>query len=259
MEDLDIRSALSSYVTEDEPPIGLSGDAVLAAARRLRRRRLVAAAGGSAVVLVTAVTLAVGGPGQQAPPVGGPGQPPVAGTACAVKSASETPEQVRARLTCVIGDAVRSRLSPSAKIERLTVPGETPPGDPFRPAATGDSMYQLGVRVTDQSGAGAVYVQLIAVDGLSVPRCTEVSPPNPDSCGVSQLSQGALQSVTYRRDGLLTYEARLTAPGWLAVVTTNNSGVLRHNPADAVAVQRPLPPLTADQAADVVLTRGLIP
>jgi hypothetical protein len=252
MEDLDIRSALSSYVTEDEPPIGLSGAAVLAVGRRSRRRRLAAAAGGSVVVLAVAVTLAVSGLGQQAPP-------PVAETACAAKSATETPEQVRTRLTCVIGDAVRSRLSPSAKIERLTIPGEIPSGDPFRPAATGDSMYQLGVRVTDQHGVGAVYVQLIAADGLSVPRCTEVRPPNPDSCQVSQLSQGALQSVTYRRDGLVTYEARLTAPGWLALVTTNNSGVLRHDPADAVAVQSPLPPLTAEQAADVVLTRGLIP
>ncbi|SEP52623.1 RNA polymerase sigma factor [Amycolatopsis saalfeldensis] len=114
-------------------------------------------------------------------------------------------EPVRTRLACVIGDAVRSRLSSSAKIERLTIPGETPSADPFLPAATGDSTYQLGVRVTDQHGAGAVYVQL------------------------------------------------------LAVVTTNNSGVLRRDPADAVAVQSPLPPLTAEQAADVVLTRGLIP
>ncbi|WP_329071755.1 hypothetical protein [Amycolatopsis sp. NBC_01480] len=247
MEDLDVRSALSSYVTEDEPPIGLSGAAVLAAGRRSRRRRLVAATGGAVVVLVAAVTLAVSGPGPQAPP-------PASGTACATKSAD-----TRTRLACVIGDAVRSRLSPSARIERLTIPGETAPADPFLPAVTGESMYQLGVRVTDQHGAGAVYVQLIAVDGLSVPRCTEVSPPNPDGCGVSQLSQGALQTITYRRGGLITYEARLSAPGWLAVVTTNNSGVLRHGLADAVAVQSPLPPLTAEQAADVVLTRGLIP
>jgi hypothetical protein len=252
MEDLDVRSALSSYVTEDEPPIGLSGAAVLAAGRRSRRRRLVAATGGAVVVLVAAVTLAVSGPGRQAPP-------PTAGTACAVKSTGATPSEIRTRLACVIGDAVRSRLSPSAKIERLTIPGETAPTDPFLPAVTGDSMYQLGVRVTDQHGAGAVYVQLIAVDGLSVPRCTEVTPPNPDGCWVSQLSQGALQTVTYRRGGLVTYEARLSAPGWLAVVTTNNSGVLRHDPAGAVAVQSPLPPLTAEQTADVVLTRGLIP
>jgi hypothetical protein len=48
---------------------------------------------------------------------------------------------------------------------------------------------------------------------------------------------------------------RFSAPGWMALVTTDNSGVLRHSPAGA----EPTPPLTAAQAADVALTRGLIP
>ena len=54
----DVRSALTAYVTEGEPPIGLTGDEVLAAARLSRRRYLLTGAVALAVV-VLALGLAV--------------------------------------------------------------------------------------------------------------------------------------------------------------------------------------------------------
>ena len=72
----DVRAALTAYVTEGDPPVGLSGDAVLSAARLSRRRHLLTGAV-ALFVVVLALGLAV---------VALPHRDPVAGRPCPTAS-----------------------------------------------------------------------------------------------------------------------------------------------------------------------------
>ena len=106
----DVRTALTAYVTEGEPPIGLSGEEVLAAARLSRRRYLLTGAVALAVV-VLALTLAV---------VVLPRRAEVASHPC--PTASDTRAALVDRLSCVVGNAVRALLPSDAQVSRLTTP-----------------------------------------------------------------------------------------------------------------------------------------
>ncbi|MFJ1761751.1 hypothetical protein ACIOD2_15625 [Amycolatopsis sp. NPDC088138] len=252
MEDLDVRSALTAYVTEGEPPIGLDGDTILARGRRSRRTRLLVA---SASVLV--VLLALG-----AAVIALPRQGEIAGPACPSASAGETREQIVDRLSCVVGNAVRSMLPPGAKVERLTIPGETPPADPFHLVAdaVGDTpreaVFHMGVRVTDERGSGSVYFTALLGDGgFAMARCG-TGVPDQVSCEVEQLKEGGLRKVTESANGVLTYRASLVAPGANIEFSANNSGVLVQKGV-RVPVQRPEPALNAAQVRGLALTPGL--
>jgi hypothetical protein len=256
MEDLDVRSALTAYVTEDEPPIGLDGDAILAKGRRSRRNRLLTASAGVLVVL-----LALG-----AAVIALPRQGEIAGHACPAASAGETRERIVDRLSCVVGDAVRSMLPPGARIERLTIPGEAPPEDPFHliadavGAAPRDALFHMGVRVTDERGSGAVYFMALLNDASSghassLTKCGGTDPKQV-SCEVEQLKEGGLRKVTERANGVLTYRASLTAPGMNIEFWSNNSGVLQQKDVP-LPVQRPEPTLNAAQVRGLALTPGL--
>jgi hypothetical protein len=242
----DVRSALTAYVTEGEPPIGLSGDAVLSAARLARRRHLLTGAV-ALVVVVLALGLAV---------VVLPHRGEVAGPAC--PAASDTRSALVDRLSCVVGDAVRSLLPPGSRLERLTIPGETPPADPFHliadPAgdAPREALFHLGVRVTDARGSGSVYVRMLPFPNSVVPRCE----PADGECSVEQRPEGALQRTTSRATGALTYRASLSAPFGYLQIWSNNSGVLEQDEV-RLPEQRPEPVLTAEQVRELVLTPGL--
>ncbi|WP_410623050.1 hypothetical protein [Amycolatopsis sp. cmx-8-4] len=256
MEDLDVRSALTAYVTEDEPPIGLDGARILARGRRSRRNRLLAASAGVLVVL-----LAIG-----ATVLASPRQGEIAGPSCPSASAGETRAQIVDRLSCVVDKAVRSMLPPGAKVERLTIPGETPPPNPFHliadPVGTAprDALFHMGVRVTDERGTGSVYFLALLDDAssggaFSMARCG-TAVPNQVSCEVEQLKEGGLRKVTERANGVLTYRASLTAPGMNVEFWSSNSGVLEQNGVP-LPVQRPEPTLNAVQVRGLALTPGL--
>jgi hypothetical protein len=251
MEDLDVRSALTAYVTEDEPPIGLDGDVILAQGRRSRRTRLLAASAGVLVVL-----LALG-----AAVIVLPRQGEIAGPACPSASAGETRDQIVDRLSCVVGNAVRSMLPAGAKVERLTIPGETPPADPFHLVADAvgntprEALFHLGVRVSDERGSGSVYFTALLGGVSALARCG-TAVPNQVSCEVEQLKEGGLRKVTESANGVLTYRASLIASGTNIEFSANNSGVLVQKGV-RVPVQRPEPALNAVQVRGLVLTPGL--
>jgi hypothetical protein len=250
MEDADVRSALTAYVTEDEPPVGLEGDRVLELARLSRRRQLLTGAV-AAVVVLLALGLAL---------VVLPRQGEVAGPACPAASPGETRAQIADRLSCVVGNAVRSMLAPGVQVSRLTMAGETPPSDVYHLVADPagdtprDAIFHLGVRVTDGRGSGSVSVMLLPTPNSVTPRCA----PEPVlvSCSVEQLPEGALQTTTSQAAGVLTYRAALSAPGVYLQFWSTNSGVLEQRDGEVLA-QRPEPVLTAAQVRDLVLTPGL--
>lgn len=241
----DVRAALTAYVTEGEPPIGLSGDAVLAAARRSRRRNLLTGAAALAVVIL-ALGLAV---------VLLPHESEVGGRPCPPASDSDTRAQITDRLSCVVGNAVRSLLGPDARISRLAGPAEP---DPFRltadPAgdAPRDALFHLGVRVTDARGTGSVYVLIVPGD-TGGPACHQ---PGEISCTVEPTAQGVLWLATLRSGDVVTHRASLSAPGVFVQFSSTNSGVPEGVDVRAPA-QRPEPTLTLDQVRRLVLTPGL--
>ncbi|MFJ7210024.1 hypothetical protein [Amycolatopsis sp. NPDC098790] len=98
------------------------------------------------------------------------------------------------RLSCLVGNAVRALLPSDVEISRLTIPGETPPSDPFHliadeiGPAPREAIFHMGVRVTDARGSGSVYV-LILPGGSGGPPCGEV---DEISCRSEQTPQGGL-------------------------------------------------------------------
>ncbi|WP_290058066.1 hypothetical protein [Amycolatopsis solani] len=242
----DVRSLLTAYVTEDEPPIGLSGDAVLSAARASRRRHLLTGAAALAVVLLALVLTVVVLPHR--------GQ--VADVPC--PTASDTREALTDRLSCVVGRAIRALVSPDARITRLTIPGETPPSDPFHliadPAgdAPRDALFHLGVRVTDAQGSGSVYV-LMLPGGFGGPACGEAGEV---SCRTERTPQGELWRSTLRSGEVLTHRVSRAGPGVMVQFWSNNSGVLERSGV-RLPGQRPDPTLTEAQVRQLALTPGL--
>lgn len=244
----DIRSALTAYVTEDEPPIGLSGEAVLAAARSSRRRYLLTGAAALAVV-VLALGLAV---------VVLPDRGDVASRPC--PSASDTRSALVDRLSCVIGNAVRSFLAPDARISRLTIPGETPPADPFHliadPAdgdAPQDALFHMGVRVTDDRGTGSVSVLIVPSSNSGGPPCEE---PEEILCRTEPTPQGLLWLSTLRSGDVMTHRVALAAPDAVVQFSSNNSGV-PERAGVRPPKQREEPVLTLAQVRQLALTPGL--
>jgi len=245
----DVRTALTAYVTEDEPPLGLSGDAVLSAARRSRRQHLL-----TGVVALAVVVLALGLAVVVLPHRGS-----VAGPTC--PTVSDTRTAIVDRLSCVVGNAVRALLPADARLERLTIPGETPPSDVFHLIAdpVGDApreaLFHLGVRVTDERGSGSVYVLMLPSGTAGTPRCGRLTTPEL-RCGIEQLPEGGLMLTTDRSSGALSYRASLSAPWGYVQVWSNNSGVLEQKDV-RLPEQRPEPVLTPDQVRRLALTPGL--
>ncbi|KDN19346.1 hypothetical protein [Amycolatopsis rifamycinica] len=242
----DVRSLLTAYVTDGEPPIGLSGEEVLAAARRSRHRHRITGAV-ALVVVVLALGLAV---------VVLPHRTPVANAPC--PGASDTRAALVERLSCLVGRAVRALLPPEAQISRLTIPGEVPPADPFHliadPAgdAPQDALFHMGVRVTDAEGTGSVYV-LILPGGGGGPKCGD---PEQLTCRTETTPQGLLWLSALRSGDVVTNRVGLAAPNAHVQFWSNNSGVLQQAGV-RLPKQRPEPTLRLDQVRQLALTPGL--
>ncbi len=260
MDDLDVRSALTEYVTEAEPPIGLTEEDVLAAGRRSRRRRLSAGIAGAALAVVAAlgVTFAIVAP-QRAEPV--------AGDPCGTKPPGETAQQVLARLSCAIGTAVRARLASGVRIERITLPDEIPPPDPFQVYSTRldevggtPTFYYLGVRVSDDRGTGSVYLRISSPLGYGRASCEAADVPKTDDCSSRRIAEGTLRELTSRTgEGLIVRTTLLSTPTATITLITNNSGVMDTGDGARLPVQSPEPPLSGPQLQDIATTPGLVP
>ncbi|MEU4249169.1 hypothetical protein AB0F15_17340 [Amycolatopsis sp. NPDC026612] len=243
----EVRSLLTAYVTEDEPPIGLSGEAVLSAARLSRRRHLL-----TGVVAVVVVALALG-----LAVVVLPHRSEVANASC--PTASDTRAALVDRLSCLVGRAVRSLLLSDAQVTRLTIPGETPPADPFHliadPAgdAPRDALFHLGVRVTDARGSGSVYVLIVPSANSGGPPCNEAGEI---LCRTEPTPRGVLWLSTLRSGELLTHRVALATPDAVLQFSSNNSGVLERAGV-GLPKQRPEPTLTLAQVRQLALTPGL--
>jgi hypothetical protein len=243
----EIRSLLTAYVTEDEPPIGLSGEAVLSAARLARRRRLLTGAVAVAVV-VLALGLAV---------VVLPHRSPTARSSCPAAAPGESRAALVDRLSCVIGRAVRWLVPADASITRLTIPGEKAPEDPFHLVADeigpapSQALFHLGVRVTDAAGSGSVYV--LIVPGTIAPPCGE---PGETQCRTEPTPQGVLRLAAVRTGAVVKHQATLAGPDVLVRFWSIDSGVLEQTGV-ALPKQRPEPTLTLEQVRELALTPGL--
>lgn len=242
----DVRSALTEYVTEGEPPLGLSGEAVLSAARLSRRRHLLTGAV-ALFVVVLALGLAV---------VVLPGRAPVAARPC--PTAVDTRSALVDRLSCLVGNAVRALLPADAVVSRLTIPGETPPEDPFHliadPAgdAPRDALFHMGVRVTDARGTGSVYILIVPVAGGG-PPCGE---PGEITCRTEPTPQGVMWLSTLHTGDAVKNRVALAAPNAVVQFWSNSSGVLEQKDV-RLPQQRPEPTLTLDQVRQLALTPGL--
>ncbi|WP_370970781.1 hypothetical protein [Amycolatopsis sp. cg9] len=242
----DVRSLLTTYVTEDEPPIGLSGDGVLAAARASRRRHLLTGAAALAVAVLALVLTVVVLPDRGS----------VANVPC--PTASDTREALVDRLSCVVGRAVRSLLPAEAQITRLTIPGEIPPADPFHliadPAgdAPREALFHMGVRVTDAAGSGSVYV-LMLPGNAGGPPCGE---PEEVSCRTEPTPRGVMWLSTLRSGDVTTHRVALAGAGFLVQFWSNDSGVLQQSGV-RLPKQREEPTLTPAQVRRLALTPGL--
>lgn len=239
----EIRSLLTAYVTEDEPPIGLSGEGVLAAARLARRRHLLTGA-----VAVAVVVLALGLAVVVLPQRGGAANEPC-------PAASDTRAALIDRLSCVVGRAVRSLLPPEAQITRLPAPQ----ADPFRltadPAgdAPRDALFHMGVRVTDARGSGSVYVLMVPSPHSGGPPCDE---PDEILCRTEPTAQGLLWLSTLRSGDLLTHRVALATPEAVVQFWSTNSG-MPERAGVPLPKQRPEPTLTLEQVRQLALTPGL--
>ncbi|MCR6486504.1 hypothetical protein M8542_27115 [Amycolatopsis sp. OK19-0408] len=242
----DVRAALTAYVTEGEPPLGLTTSGVLASARRSRRQHLLTGAV-ALFVVVLALGLAV---------VVLPGRNPVAARPC--PTATDTRSALVDRLSCLVGNAVRGLLPADAAVSRLTIPGETPPSDPYHliadevGAEPREAIFHMGVRVTDAAGSGSVYVLILPVNSGG-PPCGEV---DQISCRSEQTPQGGLWLSTLRAGDAVKNRVALAAPNSLVQFWSTSSGVLEQSGV-VLPKQRPEPTLTLAQVRELALTPGL--
>ncbi|WP_414940565.1 hypothetical protein [Amycolatopsis sp. cmx-11-51] len=267
MDDLDVRSVLTKYVTEAEPPIGLTGDRVLAAGRRSRRRRLAAAGIAGAAFAVVAILGATSVMTTPSPPPPPRPADPVPGARCGTRTSDETAQQLLTRLSCIVDTSVRSRVAPGARIERLTLPDEIPPPDPFLLTAkrveeegTVSTLYYLDVRVSDDRGAGSVLVRILPPIYNWETSCEDATIPKTASCSTRQIADGVLRETTNRNEaGLIVRTTELTMPTGVIYLSSTNTGVVESGDGIHLPVERAEPPLTSKQLEEIATMPGLVP
>jgi len=227
MEDQDVRSALKEYVTEAEPPIGLTGDDVLAKGRRSRRRRLTTVVGAAALATgFLAGTALVALPDRQEPAATSP---------CGEKPPEETTEAAKARLSCVIETAIRTRvpLGSDTPIELKAIP-------------IGKGSGYLLVHPVH---GGSLSVSVMPNDGtlLSTGLACQRLEPAPATCSASLIDGGTLvETTTKEKDGRLAYGAAYQTETAIVEVSTEGG-------------ENAQPPLSEAQLREIALTPGLVP
>ncbi|SDX75754.1 hypothetical protein SAMN05421504_103727 [Amycolatopsis xylanica] len=172
MKDIDFRSALQDYVVHDEPPLTLAEHTVVSASKHERRLRTYATLG-TVTAVVAAVTTGISLlPDRNAPPQLDKAAP----VSCPAKVPSETDAQLKARLECVLGNAIRAELEPGARIETQLFHN----GSLAAARSTGDTLalvggrdigrFTLSFKVIDSQGTGSAQIELVLYDKSRDPK-----------------------------------------------------------------------------------------
>jgi hypothetical protein len=266
MQETDMHHALKQYVSDGEPAMGLTADAVLTAGRRSRRTRRLAgfAWAGLAAALVGAGVVVVSGgsstganfaaavpcpvpPGSRPPGVIAAGQPLPA----------ELVRWAATSLTCYLNDEV-PRLLPAATYARM--PGAQ--AGPLTGFTLGGDRVDSMTLIRDADGTGDLTVTVAVVDRSQAAQ-------EKDSCLSERAAKCTVRSGPNGETVLLATERDPLPPGnprnfvvrvyrghseiYVQVSNTDRQSV---NGAAPVAT-RPQPVLSADQAVQLGLSREL--
>ncbi|MDM4718910.1 hypothetical protein QTQ03_04595 [Micromonospora sp. WMMA1363] len=284
MQEAEVHHALEAYVSDDEPPMGLTSDEILAAGRRSRRNRRLAgmaAAGLAAILFGVGVVAVSGGGGSSTTPAftaAGPcpfppGSRPPGVIAADQPLSPELREWASVSVTCHLTEAL-PRLLPTAQYGQVRgapagpLVGHSLGGEP----PWGNRVDALAL-VRDADGTGDLLVNVGVVDRLAAadaadgcwrgtdPRCTVQSGPNGETVLVSTDADRAAVAPPGLRTSLAHPDAvHLTVTVYRGqteiVVQASNTDRQVVNGRPPVAT-RPEPVLTVEQARELALSPEL--
>lgn len=249
MNDTLVRDAVRLHVTTDEPPLGVTSAAVLGAARRSRRIRTAALSGGLVLAAVaTGGVTALAGIGQ---PIGGEADGAAApGPAvCAELRSTPPPSNIgraeaRDRLSCHLLTTLPALL-PTATFT------EVHPWQEALVAETSEQGVSAEATVFDPAGGGSLTVM---VDSTAPRAARAYAGPCNATCRTGP--GGELIDVRTHRDG----NGVVTNSAWVYTGRTIVGAVSRNVPESPYRVfpNRPTPPLTVDQLADLASAPELV-
>ncbi|MCU7722504.1 hypothetical protein ODJ79_02135 [Actinoplanes sp. KI2] len=271
MQETDMRQALTEYVSDGEPAMGLTAAAVLTAGRRSRRtRRLAGVAGaGLAAALVGAGVVVVAGggfPGSDfaaaAPCPSPPGSRPAGSVAADKPLSPELARWAATSLTCYLRQEV-PRLLPAAKFAQVPgakagpLTGFSLGGEP----PWGNRVDALAL-IRDAAGTGDLTVTVGVVDQSDAAREKEsCRTEKAAKCTVQRGPNGETVLLGTERDPLppdnpRNYVVRVYRGHSEIYVQVSNTD---RQPANggAPAATRPKPVLSADQAVQLALSPEL--
>ena len=268
MRETDVRDALKTYVTDGEPAMGLTADAVLTAGRRSRRIRRVAAFGaflaGVGVVATVYAGTSTGGEDYAvaAPCPVQPGPRPSGAVAADRPLSPEQVEWAAANLTCYLNDEL-SRLLPEAEFGRV-------PGAPAGPLVgfSHGGQPPWGNRVDalalfrDAEGAGDLMVTVGVLDEPEAARAEdECRRERVSKCTVRSGPDGAIVLVGTEADSTPAEEPRnylvRVYRGHTEIYVQVSNTDRRAVDGGAPAATRPEPVLSEDQAVELALSPEL--
>ncbi|BAL87095.1 hypothetical protein AMIS_18750 [Actinoplanes missouriensis 431] len=271
MQEADVREALKTYVTEDEPAMGLTAGTVLNAGRRSRRNRRLAGVAGAALVaaLAGAGVAVVSGGGSTDPEfaaagacLGRPGARPSGAIAADRPLSPELVEWAATSLTCHLGEAL-PRLLPDARYAPV-------PGVPVGPLVGfshggeppwGNRVDALAL-IRDREGTGDLTVTV----GVADPSAAATAE---DECRRETVSRCTVRSGPHGETVLVGTEADGTpadAPrdivvrvyrGWSEIYVQASNTDRQAVDGGAPVATRPEPVLSEDQAVGLALSPEL--
>jgi hypothetical protein len=268
MRETTMREALRAYTSVDEPPLGLTSDAVLAAGRRSRRNRRLA---GAAVAFLAAML----GAGGLVVANGYAKGPHYAALAACPYSPDPRPtdrfaadqalspalvEWAKTRLTCHLAEAL-PRLLPEARYAQ--VPG-APAGPLVGYSFGGDPPFGNRVGavalIRDPIGTGDLLVTVAVTDRSAAAKATEECQTTTSyPCTVQSGPNGETILISTENE----VEAAHSPPTWVVWVYRGHTVVSveistnDHPPIDGGPAARPESLLTRDQARDLALSPEL--
>jgi hypothetical protein len=271
MQEAEVRHALKAYVSDGEPVLGLTAEAILTAGRRSRRtRRLAGFAGaGLSAALAGVAVLVVSGGGSTGADFAAAGRcasPPGSRPSGVVEAnrplSPELAEWAAASLTCHLMEEV-PRLLPAASYAQ--VPGA--PAGPLRGFSRGGAppwgnRVDALALIRDPEGTGDLTITVGMVDRSAATRAEEeCRQETATKCAVQRGPNGETALVSTDADGAPADEPRNVV---VRVYRGHNEISVQASNTDRRSVEggppvatRPAPVLSANQALQLALSPGL--
>ncbi|WP_229070986.1 hypothetical protein [Actinoplanes sp. DH11] len=271
MQETDVRHALQEYVTDGEPAMGLTADAMLTAGRRSRRTRRLAGVGGAglAVALAGAGAAVVTGTGLLGPNFAAaspcpspPGSRP-AGTVAADRALPpELVEWAATSVTCHLTTEV-PRLLPAAEyaqapgVEAAPLAGFSLGGEP----PIGNRVDAMAL-IRDAAGTGDLSVSVGVVDrSLGAKAADDCRRSEWFPCSVRTGPNREIVLLSTEDDSLSATEPRnfvVRVYRGHSEISVQASNTDRKAVGDGPPVAtRPMPVLSAEQAVQLALSPEL--